>query len=1029
VPYSTSLSIVQICPARKSIKTFNFSLAPHVVYRAYDSGPIGATTPMLSTDNVAVERIERVGTKRFFKTMLSVLHLTFDLREPDYACSVWTIASIIKACAALESRGIDSTGIHSMLADSSNFMIEYLRRCSPEWIYIRHCAKLFLFGLHIIFPRLVNLEAHPSRHDIQFKELTKEVQGYLLSDGFEDIRETSMHVLWSLMWSPRFQQRVRKAEGIDACCLQLKQNANGAVMGSSSSALMSPISLFLLTKIVAVLSSSHQPSHPVAIVGGSKVAARVMAPSASSSAHVSGSSSVLSAPTRRPSITNPVADEDHLILSSVTSKHTTCHDNHSFSSAVESVACQSVEDTLCVDLLLPYLNFLPSDEFILGIEDIKQDLLLCFSNIDSANKAISSACNRFGSLSPDALMACLYPRTSSLKRMHALLQQFIKTGKHLQQAHSKVVDSGHSLRCIEHVVNLCEDYSKFMIGAQKRLSDDVRAQAVHVDAVLLKRAQSAESALHLVNRVRTFVHFDTAQFSSLIAALEAWRLWCHDCLRQDYVLVEAAKTLRASDLWDLLQKVNTQEKSLEGDSSRYVHPSKRLRGDEDGPLSEDEADAAIHDDETAAAIRDTKLLEFANLTSAVRDKLADLSSYVTATRGKNPAVFRELNSFATFRQLRHMPLGLDRRLATVLAMTGLISACENLIKGEKIHEDVGLQVYDCSISDTPCQIWQYAIPGHFSSDSSAAVNIPKIIGQTLIPHFVGSSFMVQPSRVFFKLERLGADLPNRSGYKHVCNIVSQSQLPSLTDFIEDRSRRCDPIALCTFIQLFKRCLQCIDAIHRMGLAHCQIARDNIFIEPVSLSLRLGPAHAIWFSREDLFVPFLQAEDLAAVADVFKPLLMPANVNPPMVISNAIALLNAGVSAFNVLSAILLDAECSISSMNVGNISSSLPERPSSGTAKSNAAKIEQDQFCWDDPVSFSSDQVDNDFHGEALGGPLQFFPTEAVVKSSSNASSNASNKVERVRNLLKLCKQRMDDDDGEVDSDSVSLRSFAILLF
>jgi hypothetical protein len=35
-------------------------------------------------------------------------------------------------------------------------------------------------------------------------------------------------------------------------------------------------------------------------------------------------------------------------------------------------------------------------------------------------------------------------------------------------------------------------------------------------------------------------------------------------------------------------------------------------------------------------------------------------------------------------------------------------------------------------------------------------------------------------------------------------------------------------------------------------------------------------------------------------------------------------------------------------------------------------------------------------------------------------NSTPSNKVERVRSLLKLCKQRMDDDDGEVDCDSVS---------
>jgi len=322
---------------------------------------------MLSTDDVAVECIEKVGTERFFKTMLSVLHLTFDLREPDYACSVWTIASILKACAALESRGIDTTGIHSMLADSSNFMIEYLRRCSPAWIYIRHCAKLFLFGLHIIFPRLVNLEAHPSRHDIQFKELTREVQAYLLSDGFEDIRETSMHVLWSLMWSPRFQQRVRKAGGIDTCCLQLKQNASGAAMGPSSSALLSPISFFLLKKIVDILSSALQPSESVAIVGGSKVAACLIAPSASNAAQDPGSNSVVSivsafsAPTRRPVIADAVADEDRLILSSVTSKNVKCHDNHSSSSAVEAPACPSVEDSLCEDLIRPYLNFLPSN--------------------------------------------------------------------------------------------------------------------------------------------------------------------------------------------------------------------------------------------------------------------------------------------------------------------------------------------------------------------------------------------------------------------------------------------------------------------------------------------------------------------------------------------------------------------------------------------------------------------------------------------------------------------------------------------
>jgi hypothetical protein len=258
-------------------------------------------------------------------------------------------------------------------------------------------------------------------------------------------------------------------------------------------------------------------------------------------------------------------------------------------------------------------------------------------------------------------------------------------------------------------------------------------------------------------------------------------------------------------------------------------------------------------------------------------------------------------------------------------------------------------------------------------------------------------------------------------------VVTQSHFTSLSDFIEDRAGRCDPIALCTFIQLFKKCLQCIDAIHRMGLAHCQISLDNIFIEPVSLSIRLGPAHAVWFSREDLFVPFLQAEDLAAIAEVFKPLLMPAaNSNPPLVICNSIAQLNAGISAFNVLSAILSDAECSVSSINSAAISTSVVERPSSGSAK-----IEQEQFCWDAPVAFSSDQVDNDFHSESIGGPMPFFPNENLIKSPSSMNSTASNKIERVRSLLKLCKQRMDDDDGDVDSDTVSLRLYApfLLLF
>jgi hypothetical protein len=200
----------------------------------------------------------------------------------------------------------------------------------------------------------------------------------------------------------------------------------------------------------------------------------------------------------------------------------------------------------------------------------------------------------------------------------------------------------------------------------------------------------------------------------------------------------------------------------------------------------------------------------------------------------------------------------------------------------------------------------------------------------------------------------------------------------------------------------------------MGLAHCHICLENIFVEPVLLSIRLGPAHAIWFSREDLFVPSLQADDLAAIADVFKSLLIPGNVQPPLVISNSIAQLNAGISAFNVLSAILSDAECSTPSMNLVHVPSA-PERPAIGSAK-----IEQDQFCWDAPVAFSSDQVDNDFHSEAIGSTLPFFPNETYLKSPSITTSTASNKVERVRSLLKLCNQRMDDDDIDVESDSVS---------
>jgi hypothetical protein len=613
---------------------------------------------------------------------------------------------------------------------------------------------LFFFGLHVIFPRLVNVEAHPSRHDIQFNELSKEVQFYLISDGFEDVRETSMHVLWSLMWSPRFQQRIRNADGFESCCHRLKRDAQSAATHSSSNSnsYFSPISIFLLDKIISSLCSTVQPQMP--LVGGSKVAARMPAHSASNSSRSTGSTLVASAPSHHPAASDTAADDDHLVLQSITrvAKAGLVREkveNPCENSAGAPAISSTIGDSLCVDLLRPYLAFLPSDESIVDIDDIKQDLLQCFTNINSANKAISAAYKRFGSLSLDALMACLYPRTSSLKRMHALLQQFIKTGKHLQHAHSRAVDSGHSLRCIEHVVNLCEDYLKFMIGAQKRLSDDVRAQAIHVDAVLLKRAQSAEAALHLVNRVRTFVHFDTTQFSALISSLECWRSWCHDCMRQDSVLVEAAKALRASSLWDLLQMLNIQEKSLETELGRYAHPSKRLRDAEDCPLSEDDSIAAVRDNDSSS-ILNTKILEFVKLTTAVREKLADLSTYISAVRGKSASVFVELNSFAALRQLRLMPLGLDRRLATVLAMTGLISPCENLIKGEIKFEDVGLQVYDCTISGLPFQMWQYAIPGCFSNDSCSAINIPKIIGQALIPHLVGSSFIVQPSRIFFQ---------------------------------------------------------------------------------------------------------------------------------------------------------------------------------------------------------------------------------------------------------------------------------------
>ena len=124
--------------------------------------------------------------------------------------------------------------------------------------------------------------------------------------------------------------------------------------------------------------------------------------------------------------------------------------------------------------------------------------------------------------------------------------------------------------------------------------------------MLLKRAKSAESALHLVSRVRTFVQFDPTQFNTQIASLEAWRAWCQDCLKQDAILVEAAKTLRASSLWELLQKVSIQEKALDGDLSRLAHPSKRLRSDDEGRLSED--DAAALELEAASDEQNAKML-------------------------------------------------------------------------------------------------------------------------------------------------------------------------------------------------------------------------------------------------------------------------------------------------------------------------------------------------------------------------------------------------------------------------------------
>jgi hypothetical protein len=125
---------------------------------------------MLSTDSVAVERIERVGTKRFFKTMLAVLHLSFDCREPDYACAVWTIASIIKACSALECRGVDSTGIQGMLADSAHFVIEYLRRCTPSYLDLHQTLRkiVFLrFARDLSSPGERGGSPVPARHPVQ----------------------------------------------------------------------------------------------------------------------------------------------------------------------------------------------------------------------------------------------------------------------------------------------------------------------------------------------------------------------------------------------------------------------------------------------------------------------------------------------------------------------------------------------------------------------------------------------------------------------------------------------------------------------------------------------------------------------------------------------------------------------------------------------------------------------------------------------------------------------------------------------
>ena len=214
---------------------------------------------MLSSCCVAVERVERVGALRFFKTLLALLRRAFDLRDAGCACAGWTVASLIKACAALECRGVDCAAIHSALADGSNFVIEHLQtRCGPGAVCIQHCAQLFLFGLRIIFPRLVNLSASFSGRGIRFQELAKGVQECLRDDAFQDLREPSLHALWSLTWSLRFQQRVHVAERIGVCCHQLTRIAGSSAAGASSTARLSPISLLLLTKIVAALPSALQ---------------------------------------------------------------------------------------------------------------------------------------------------------------------------------------------------------------------------------------------------------------------------------------------------------------------------------------------------------------------------------------------------------------------------------------------------------------------------------------------------------------------------------------------------------------------------------------------------------------------------------------------------------------------------------------------------------------------------------------------------------------------------------------------------